>query len=126
MSLKLLARWVSETVYRLNQKGVAALLWFGLRDRPFGPNLETQSGLYFCGVHSLTDENSCGDVTTSDDPFVYDIGNDVKKTMVFNSFRFPFVAFANGTKVKVWGKRPGAWVEASRSGGGSRRATGAR
>ena len=33
--MKLLSRWISETVYRLNKAGVNTLLWFGQRDRPF-------------------------------------------------------------------------------------------
>jgi hypothetical protein len=95
--MSLLSRWISETVYRLNKAGVNALLWFGLRDRPFS-GIQTQSGFWFCGTVNLSDEGNCGSSS-------FDISNDVRKP-IFNSFRFPFVAFGGNGKVKIWGKRP--------------------
>jgi hypothetical protein len=96
--MRLLSRWISETVYRLNRAGVSKLLWFGQRDRPFG-GIQTQSGFWYCGKASLSDEKICGSSS-------YNIAKDTRKP-IFNSFRFPFVAFADGSHVKVWGKRPG-------------------
>ena len=96
--MSLLSRWISETVYRLNKAGVNALLWFAMRDRPFA-GIQTQSGFWFCGTGGLGDESSCGNGS-------FDLSNDVRKP-TFNAFRFPFVAYANGSHVKVWGKRPG-------------------
>ena len=95
-----LSRWISETVYRLNKSGVNALLWFGLRDRPFY-NIQTQSGFWFCGTAEVDVGQSapCGSGS-------FNLSNDVQKP-IFNAFRFPFVAYAGGGKVKVWGKRPG-------------------
>jgi hypothetical protein len=98
--MSLLSRWISETVYRLNKSGVNALLWFGLRDRPFY-NIQTQSGFWFCGTAEVDVGQSapCGSGS-------FNLSNDVQKP-IFNAFRFPFVAYAGGGKVKVWGKRPG-------------------
>ena len=95
--MKLLSRWISETVYRLNKAGVNTLLWFGIRDRPFA-GIQTQSGFWFCGKVSLSDEDHCGEPT-------FNSANDVKKP-IFKAFRFPFIAYAGSGKVKVWGKRP--------------------
>ncbi len=55
--MNLLSRWISETVYRLNKAGVSTLLWFGLRDRPFG-YIQTQSGFWYCGTVGLSDDGS--------------------------------------------------------------------
>ena len=96
--MSLLSRWISETVYRLNKAGVNALIWFGQRDRPFS-GIQTQSGFWFCGTGDLSDEKTCGSSS-------FNLANDLKKP-IFNAFRFPFVAYAGGGKVKVWGKRPG-------------------
>ncbi len=94
-----LSRWISETVYRLNKSGVSALLWFGLRDRPFS-GIQTQSGFWYCGTAAIdVGAAPCGTST-------FDLANDVRKP-IFNAFRFPFVAYAGNGKVKVWGKRPG-------------------
>jgi hypothetical protein len=102
VDMGLLSRWISETVYRLNRAGVNALLWFGMRDRPFG-GIQTQSGFWFCGTGDLSDDGTgsgeCGNSS-------FNSANDVKKP-IFNAFRFPFVAYAGHGKVKVWGKRPG-------------------
>jgi hypothetical protein len=97
--MKLLSRWISETVYRLNKAGVNTLLWFGQRDRPFA-GIQTQSGFWFCGKADLSDENSCGGST-------FDTNAKDARKPIFNAFRFPFVAYAGNGKVKVWGKRPG-------------------
>jgi hypothetical protein len=101
VSMKLLSRWISETVYRLNKAGVSALLWFGLRDRPF-ENIQTQSGFWYCGTVDLSDDGNtapkCGSST-------FNTSQDVQKP-IFKSFRFPFVAYAGNGKVTVWGKRP--------------------
>jgi hypothetical protein len=98
--MSLLSRWISETVYRLNKAGVSALLWFGIRDRPFS-GIQTQSGFWFCGTVDLSDDSNSNCGSSS-----FDTTNDVKKKAIFNSYRFPFVAFANGSKIKIWGKRP--------------------
>ena len=101
VSMKLLSRWISETVYRLNKAGVSALLWFGVRDRPFS-GLQTQSGFWYCGTVDLSDDGNtapkCGSST-------FNTSQDAQKP-IFNSFRFPFVAYARNGKVTVWGKRP--------------------
>ena len=83
--MSLLSRWISETVYRLNKAGVNALLWFGMRDRPFA-GIQTQSGFWFCGTVKLSDEGACGSST-------FNTSQDARKP-IFNSFRFPFVAYA--------------------------------
>ncbi|HUC35223.1 MAG TPA: hypothetical protein VMR48_05955, partial [Gaiellaceae bacterium] len=98
--MRRLSRWISETVYRLNKSGVQTLLWFGMRDRPFY-NIQTQSGFWFCGTAAVDVGQSapCGSST-------FNLDNDAPKP-ILKAFRFPFVAYAGGGKVKVWGKRPG-------------------
>lgn len=98
-----LSRWISETVYRLNRSGVSALLWFGMRDRPFS-GIQTQSGFWYCGTADLSDEPTNTDQKCGSSSFNLD--NDARKP-IFDAFRFPFVAYAGSGKVKVWGKRPG-------------------
>jgi cellulase (glycosyl hydrolase family 5) len=95
--MNLLSRWISETVYRLSKAGVSTLLWFGIRDRPFGW-IQTQSGFWYCGTVGLADDGTCGNSS-------YNSTNDARKP-IFNAFRFPFVAYSGNGKVKIWGKRP--------------------
>ena len=97
--MNLLSRWISETVYRLNKAGVNALLWFGMRDRPFA-GIQTQSGFWYLRYSGLGRRRAAAETAPSNSP------NDVRKP-IFNAFRFPFVAYAERPKVKVWGKRPG-------------------
>ena len=99
--MNLLSRWISETVYRLSKAGVSTLLWFGIRDRPFG-GIQTQSGFWYCGTVGLSDDGTnsgaCGNSS-------YNSTTDARKP-IFNAFRFPFVAYSGNGKVKIWGKRP--------------------
>ncbi|MFN2468902.1 MAG: cellulase family glycosylhydrolase [Gaiellaceae bacterium] len=85
--LGLHARWVAEALYRMWSAGVTLVAWFGLRDdetrgRPEGNVI--QSGLYFRG----------------DAP----VGDRPKPTLA--AFRFPFVAFHEGRRIRVWGRLP--------------------
>jgi hypothetical protein len=86
--LKLHARWVSEALYRMWRSGVSLVTWFQLRDgvadgRPHGSVFE--SGLY----------SRCNDGLACDSP-----------KPSFQAFRFPFVAFRSGRKVRIWGRMP--------------------
>jgi hypothetical protein len=87
--LRLHARWVSEALYRMWQNGVGLVTWFQLRDdaRNGQPDRDVfQSGLYF----------RCASGLRCDRP---------KPSL--RAFRFPFVAFRNGRRVRVWGRTPG-------------------
>jgi hypothetical protein len=76
---------------------VTLFVWHQLRDRPF-PSTQYQSGLYFCGSASTSDDakGRCaqGGYYVHDKP----------KTGSVISFRFPFVAYAKHGRVKVWGR----------------------
>jgi hypothetical protein len=85
--LGLHARWVAEALYRMWASGVSLVTWFGLRDdelrgRPEGNVI--QSGLYFRGGTPAADRAKPGLV----------------------AFRFPFVAFPVGSRIRVWGRLP--------------------
>jgi hypothetical protein len=73
------ARWVAEGLYRMSQAGVTLVTWFSMRDEPLQQS-EFQSGLF----------SQAG-----------------KPKLALRAFRFPFVAFASGKTVRVWGRTPG-------------------
>ena len=95
--MKLHARWVSEALYQAWRSGVCFFVWHQLRDRPF-PDTQYQSGLYFCGSASTSDDvgSRC-----ADSGFMQ---HDIVKTAPLTSFEFPFVAYAKNGYVKVWGR----------------------
>ena len=85
---QLLGRWVAEGLYRMWQSGVSLVTWFQLRDdaangRP--DNQVFQSGLYL----------RCSAGLACDSP-----------KPALTAFRFPFVAFRFGRRVRVWGRTP--------------------
>lgn len=69
-------RWVAEALYRMWQSGVSLVTWFRIRDDPLRES-PYQSGMYFAG----------GAPKPS-----------------LRAFRFPFVAFADGGGVSIWGR----------------------
>lgn len=77
-------RWTSESLYRMWQAGVSLVTWFAIRDQP--PPSVWQSGLW--------KTNGGTDWST-----------DTKKT-TFEAFRFPVVAFPEGTGTRVWARVP--------------------
>jgi hypothetical protein len=81
--MKLHARWTAEALYRTWAFGIEALIWLQLRDYPHAYSYE--SGLYFY-------ENSQTQIK--------------KPKLSQRAFRFPFVAYASGGRVKVWGRTP--------------------
>ena len=95
--MKLHARWVSEALYQAWRSGVSFFVWHQLRDRPF-PDTQYQSGLYFCGNASTSDDvgSRCADSGY--------LQHDVAKSSSLRSFEFPFVAYAKSGYVKVWGR----------------------
>ena len=95
--LALHARWVSEALYQSYRNGASVFIWHQFRDRPF-PQTAYQSGFYFCGVASTTDDDTCGDNMLK--PY------DAEKTASITSFQFPFVAYANNGKISIWGRTP--------------------
>jgi hypothetical protein len=86
--LKLHARWVAEALYRMWRSGATLVTWFQLRDG-FNPTVpkarEFTSGLYF----------RCGLLLACDRP-----------KPALRAFRFPFVAFKHGARIRVWGRTP--------------------
>jgi hypothetical protein len=72
------SRWTAEALYRMWAVGVDNVMWFRIRDEPLRTSFY-QSGLYFLNWHA-------------------------KRTLY--AFRFPFVAFAEGGRVFVWGRLP--------------------
>jgi hypothetical protein len=88
--LKLHARWVSEALYRMWQSGVSLVTWFQLRDEYSSPDKpdsrEFTSGFYFF----------CSDGVECSRP----------KKRSLRAFRFPFVAFRHGRKIRFWGRTP--------------------
>jgi hypothetical protein len=90
-------RWVSEALYQAWRSGVTLFVWHQLRDRPF-PATQYQSGLYFCGVPSTSDDANSR--CAQDGYYVHDR----PKSGSVRSFRFPFVAYAKNGQVKVWGR----------------------
>ena len=78
--------------------GIRALLWGQLRDYPIGTDKtfgQYQSGLYYC---DSTPANGC----TA--PFAPPSTATAKPSL--QAFLFPFVAYAGGGKIKVWGRTP--------------------
>jgi hypothetical protein len=85
--LKLHARWVAEALYRMWGDGVTLVTWFAIRDdarRGREDGQIIQSGLYFRGRSIAHDR--------------------AKRSLT--AFRFPFVAFRTGEKIRVWGRTP--------------------
>ena len=98
--LGLHARWVSEALYRSWDAGVSLFVWYRLRDGP--PEGPVQSGLWL----------RCAGGIACDQP----------KRSSLQAYRFPFVAFRSGKRVRVWGRTPGGVkgtvaIEGSRKGG---------
>jgi hypothetical protein len=79
----LLERWVPEALYRMWLNGVSLVTWFTLRDQPLATSFY-QSGLYYRGSSLAADRPK---------PYL-------------QGFRFPFVAFPEGPRVRVWGRTP--------------------
>jgi hypothetical protein len=77
------ARWVSEALYRMWSAGVNVVTWLQLRDSPY-PADDYQSGLYYRGPSVAGD----------------------RQKPAFRSYRFPFVAFADGRRLAYWGRTP--------------------
>jgi len=82
--IRLHTRWVAESLYRMWRSGVSLVTWFLIRDEPY-PASNFQSGLYFRRPTLALDQEK---------PAVA-------------AFRFPFVAFRQGSAVSVWGRTPG-------------------
>jgi hypothetical protein len=84
----LLARWVSEALYRSWSSGVSAFIWFTIRDYPYssggGHRGTYESGLFFRGSTPAEDTPKAA----------------------FTAFRFPFVAFKTRRGFMVWGRTP--------------------
>lgn len=79
-------RWVAEAIYRAWSAGINVFTWFTLRDQPLAES-PFQAGLYFACPAG--------------------VGCDTPKPLEL-SFRFPFVAYGQGTgQVLVWGRTPG-------------------
>jgi hypothetical protein len=98
--LALHARWVSEALYRSWSEGVSLFVWYRLRDGPStGP---VQSGLWL----------RCAAGIACDQP----------KKASLQAFRFPFVAYRSGKRVRIWGRTPASvkgtvTIESSGKGG---------
>ena len=93
------SRWVAEALYQAWRSGVSLFAWHQLRDRPF-PATQYQSGLYFCGSKSTSDD--VGSRCAQSGFYT----KDVAKTASLQAFKFPFVAYASNGRVKVWGRTP--------------------
>ena len=76
--LALDARWVSEGLYRMWSAGVSAVIWHLLQDQPLRTS-PYQSGFFT-------------------------VAGRAKSTL--EAFRFPFVAFTQGSGVTIWGRTP--------------------
>ena len=95
-------RWVAEALYRMWLNGVSLVTWFSIRDQPLGTSY-LQSGLFYRGATVAKD----------------------RPKPALRAFRFPFVAFVERERVRVWGRTPGSSpdrvvVEQSFSGGWKR------
>jgi hypothetical protein len=76
------ARWVSEMLYRLWRLDIGSVTWFQLQDLP------RATSSYQSGLHPI------GGIQSG------------AKKLSHTAFRFPFVAFTAGRKVRVWGRTP--------------------
>jgi hypothetical protein len=72
------ARWVSEGLYRMWSAGVGAVIWHLLQDQPL------RTSPYQSGFFTVTGRAKYG----------------------LEAFRFPFVAFSEGSTVSIWGRTP--------------------
>jgi Cellulase (glycosyl hydrolase family 5) len=81
--MELHARWTAEALYRTWSLGIETLIWLQLRDYPAGEYY--QSGFYRY-------KNS-----------MVQMGD---RKLSLTAFRFPFVAYASGGRIKVWGRTP--------------------
>ena len=91
-------RWTAEALYRTWQLGIDTLLWGQLRDYPIGPDPtygQYQSGLYYC---DHPPRSKCAK------PFNLPSAKTAKPSL--QAFRFPFVAYDKGGKIKIWGRTP--------------------
>jgi hypothetical protein len=75
------ARWVSEMLYRMWQLDIGFVTWFQLEDLP-------RPSSYQSGVHPV------GGIASG------------ARKLSHTAFRFPFVAFVAGGKVRIWGRTP--------------------
>ena len=84
---KLLGRWVAEALYRMWQARVSLVVWFKIIDDYASETdgYQVESGLYA----------DCGSGWSCAEP---------KRALT--AFRFPFVAFRSGKRVRVWGRTP--------------------
>jgi hypothetical protein len=82
---------------------VSLFVWHQLRDRPF-PATQYQSGLYFCGRASTSDDVRSRCAQSGFYP------KDVAKRSSLKAFKFPFVAYASNGRMKVWGRTPDSAV----------------
>ena len=92
------ARWTAEALYRAWSLGIETLLWGQLRDYPISTDKffgQYQSGLYYC---DSTPSNGCSP------PF--DPPTTTTDKLSLRAFRFPFVAYAGGGHIKIWGRTP--------------------
>jgi hypothetical protein len=80
--MALQARWVSEAVYQAWKNDVRVFTWFLLWDQIY-PWDSLQSGLYF----------------RNGEDFRY-----AQPKPTFYAFRFPFVAYRQGSRISLWGK----------------------
>ena len=99
-------RWTAESLYRAWQLGIEVVLWGQLRDYPISYDAffgQYQSGLFYCD-HSPTIDDPCDQPDMMDpDP---DLPPNGTAKPSLQAFRFPFVAYAGGGKIKIWGRTP--------------------
>jgi hypothetical protein len=80
---ELLSRWVAEALYRMWRNGVSLVTWYSIRDDPPDQSFY-QSSLFNRGATFQGD----------------------RPKQALQAFRFPLVAFRQGTRVLVWGRLP--------------------
>ncbi len=78
--IRLATRWTSESLYQMWRSGVSLVTWFLLQDRPKPSPYE--SGLFFYSKQL----------------------SHARAKPTRQAFRFPFVAYLDGNKVRVWGR----------------------
>lgn len=81
------ARWTSEALYRVWKSGLTAAIWTQMRDYPMNapcPWRPYQAGLYEASSSAT----------------------DLPPKLSLTAFRFPFVIYAGGGKLTVWGRTP--------------------